>query len=147
MREDDTTREALPMSGPDGSESVPAGMPESARRRYAHALAAPLVLLVPIACWAVFSLTSLRPVAESNAIGSAARPIDPRINPNTAPWHELTALPRIGEVTAKRIVAFREEHRSGEDARPVFRCPEDLANVHGIGPKTVERLRPHLRFD
>lgn len=71
---------------------------------------------------------------------------DQRINPETADWPELMRLPGIGEITAKRIVACRQEHRRQSD-QPVFRCAEDLAKVRGIGPKTVEALRPHLKFD
>jgi hypothetical protein len=70
---------------------------------------------------------------------------DERIDPDVADWPELMRLPGIGEVTAKRIVTYRQEHRQGLD-QPVFRCCEDLARVRGIGPKTVEALRPHLRF-
>jgi predicted flap endonuclease-1-like 5' DNA nuclease len=70
---------------------------------------------------------------------------DERIDPNVADWPELTRLPGIGEVTAKRIVEYRQEHLQNPD-QPVFGCCEDLARVRGIGPKTVEALRPHLRF-
>lgn len=70
------------------------------------------------------------------------------INPNTATAAELTALPGIGRVKAERIAAYRLSHRDADDPEaPVFRRPEDLQGVHGIGPKTVERLRPLLRFE
>jgi len=80
--------------------------------------------------------------------GSDSRPLafDERIDPETADWPELVRLPGIGEVMAKRIVAYRQEYRRAPD-QPVFRCAEDLAKVRGIGPKTVEALRPHLKFD
>jgi len=77
--------------------------------------------------------------------------VDRRIDPNTASWAELTALPGIGETLARRIVRYRES-RAGAGAlaptRPavVFRCPEDLAQVRGIGPKTVARIAPYLKF-
>ena len=66
------------------------------------------------------------------------------IDPNTAPWWELTALPDIGEGTARKIVEYREAHA---DRSPVFRRPDDLEPVPGIGPKTIERISPHLRFN
>ena len=66
------------------------------------------------------------------------------IDPNTAPWWELTALPRIGEVLARKIVAYRETHQAAHEKSPVFARAEDLQRVPGIGPKTVTRLRPHL---
>ena len=73
------------------------------------------------------------PARSSNA---ALTPIDP----NTAPWYELAALPRIGEQLAKRIVAYRDQA-----ARPpAFRTLDDLSKVRGIGAKTVARLAPFL---
>jgi DNA uptake protein ComE-like DNA-binding protein len=66
------------------------------------------------------------------------------IDPNTAPWWELTALPDIGEGTARKIVEYREAHA---DRSPVFRRPDDLEPVPGIGPKTIRRIGPYLRFN
>ena len=66
------------------------------------------------------------------------------LDPNTAPWWELTVLPGIGEHRARAIVAYRE---AAEDVTlTAFRSANDLAQVRGIGPRTVERIRPHLRF-
>ena len=72
------------------------------------------------------------------------------VDPNRVPWWELTVLPGIGETRARAIVNFRESGGRGPDDRgsgPVFRYAADLAQVRGIGPKTVARLAPHLRFD
>ena len=80
----------------------------------------------------------------------AAKPSEPlppavnAIDPNTAPWWELTALPDIGEGTARKIVEYREAHA---DRSPVFRRPDDLEPVPGIGPKTIRRISPYLRFN
>ena len=60
-----------------------------------------------------------------------------QLDVNSAGWAEWTLLPGIGETLAKRIVESREH------AGP-FRRPEDLLRVHGIGPRTLDRLRPHL---
>ena len=71
------------------------------------------------------------------------------IDPNLAPWWELTVLPRIGETTARRIVGFRRAAAQADRDRlspPVFRGPADLTQVHGIGPKTVARVAPYLHF-
>ncbi len=57
------------------------------------------------------------------------RPIDV----NRASAAELVALPGVGPVTARRIVAFRQEQ--GRFARA-----EDLTKVPGIGPKTFARI-------
>lgn len=75
-----------------------------------------------------------------------ARPALSTIDPNTAPWWELTVLPGIGEQRARAIVAFREATAKAGAATVVFRSAEDLAQVRGIGPRTVERIKPHLRF-
>ena len=73
------------------------------------------------------------------------------INPNDAPWWELTVLPRVGDSLAKRIVGFRNatmaDNVSTDRAPVAFTSAADLAHVHGIGPKTVARLRSHLHFD
>lgn len=57
---------------------------------------------------------------------------------NTAAWPELAQLPEVGETLARRIVATREH--SGP-----FLDHDDLRRVKGIGPKTLEKLRPYLR--
>jgi DNA uptake protein ComE-like DNA-binding protein len=113
---------------------------------------------------ALYQVTHSRIFVEETAIESeSADPadtqplvLDGRIDPNTAQWHELTALPRVGEALARRIVAYREakikEWRSAhpdepiEHAPPVFVTPDDLLAVQGIGPKTLELLQPHLRW-
>lgn len=53
-----------------------------------------------------------------------------KININTATWEELTELDGIGEVLAKRIIAYREENG-------IFTKPEQLINVTGIGEKKL----------
>ena len=62
---------------------------------------------------------------------------DFKVDVNTADWTELTTLPEVGQGTAQRIVDYRKQHGPFEDV-------EDLRNVRGIGPKTLERLRPYL---
>ncbi len=72
------------------------------------------------------------------------------VNPNVAPWWELTVLPEIGPARARQIVDFREMSRERNGATReyiVFRSANDLDAVHGIGPRTIERLIPHLRFE
>ena len=56
---------------------------------------------------------------------------------NSADWTELMQLPEIGEALAKRIIESRE--REGR-----FNSHDDLDRVRGIGPKTLERIRPYL---
>jgi competence protein ComEA len=57
---------------------------------------------------------------------------------NRATWVEWMQLEDIGETLARRIVADRV-------ANGPFRSIDDLNRVSGIGPKTLEAIRPHLR--
>lgn len=57
---------------------------------------------------------------------------------NAADWPELSVLPNIGETLAKRIVESRQ-------ADGPFADVDDLQRVRGIGPKTLEQIRPYLR--
>jgi competence protein ComEA len=56
------------------------------------------------------------------------------VNINTAGATELEALPGIGEVLAATIVAYRDEHGP-------FASVDQLEDVSGIGPSTLEELR------
>ena len=60
-----------------------------------------------------------------------------RVDVNTAQWPELSQLPGIGETLAQRIVQSRA-------VRGRFLDHQDLRRVRGIGPKTLERIRPYL---
>ena len=56
---------------------------------------------------------------------------------NTATLEQLTALPAIGDARARQIIQFRQA--SGTIARV-----EDLLTIDGIGPATVDAIRPHV---
>jgi len=70
-----------------------------------------------------------------------------RINPNVAPVASLARLPGIGLTRARAIEAFRRQFEHEQGHAWAFRRAEDLAQVKGIGPATIEGLRPWLRFD
>jgi len=57
---------------------------------------------------------------------------------NTAGEAELIRLPGVGPALARRIIAFRTDHRR-------FATVEELRKVRGIGPRILERLRPYVR--
>ncbi len=59
------------------------------------------------------------------------------IDPNRAPEVELARLPGVGPALAGRIVHSRETEGP-------FRTVEELVRVTGVGPATLERLRPFL---
>jgi competence protein ComEA len=61
---------------------------------------------------------------------------EPPIDVNTAGPAELERLPGIGPVMAARIIDTRQAGR--------FRTADDLRRVRGIGPKTLETLRPFV---
>lgn len=69
-----------------------------------------------------------------------------RIDPNNAPWWELTVLPEIGPAIARRIVDYRESKCSEGDGF-VFRSLADLDAVPGVGPRTLKRIAPFLKMD
>jgi len=59
------------------------------------------------------------------------------ININTAEKQNLVKLPKIGPVTAERIIRFRDDYGP-------FKSFDDLLKVKGIGPKTLEKLKPQI---
>ncbi len=61
-----------------------------------------------------------------------------QLDMNSATWVEWMQLDGLGEVTARKIIDDR-------DSRGPFRSVDDLRRVKGIGPATLDKLRPHLR--
>ena len=59
------------------------------------------------------------------------------VNINKAEWPELAELPDVGETLARRIV---ESRKTVGD----FRDHNDLRRVRGIGPRTLEKMKPYL---
>jgi len=63
-------------------------------------------------------------------------PLESRLDINAATAAELSALPNIGPTLAARIAEDRE-------TRGNFSSVDDLDRVPGIGPRTIDSLRPH----
>lgn len=102
----------------------------AAKPQYDAAFYAPLM--------AAFDAADAKPDEEKPPARSplpAAPPTPIRINSATA--SEFERLPGIGPALAARIVAYRAEHGN-------FTSVEDLVKVRGIGPKLLERIRPHV---
>ncbi len=62
------------------------------------------------------------------------------ININTADVAELDKLPGIGEATAKKIIAYREQNGN-------FKSIEDIMNVSGIAEKKFEKLKDYITVE
>ena len=73
------------------------------------------------------------------ALSTVSMP-DGDINVNTASKEILMQLPGVGEVIAMEILLEREAHG-------LFRYPEDLLSVKGIGEKKLADMLPHIRLD
>ena len=56
------------------------------------------------------------------------------INLNTATIEELITLPKIGPITAERIIRFREDFGN-------FKNIDELKNIKGIGQKTIDNIK------
>ena len=89
-----------------------------------------LVMLIITAAVAVFGLQRCGPSESREQIAARSTRI---INLNTASVDELMLLPRVNEALARRIIAGRP-----------FAKADDLRKVVGIGPKTLEALRPRV---
>lgn len=90
-------------------------------------------MLKPLSTLALAFALALPLAAATTAPRQPQRPVDL----NTATVTELMQLPRVGQKTAERILAFRKQHGG-------FQRPEELMNVKGIGEKAFARLKPFL---
>ena len=63
--------------------------------------------------------------------------LDFKLDVNTADWPELALMPNLGEQLARRIVEDRALNGP-------FRDVSDLRRVRGIGPNTLEGMKPYL---
>ncbi|MCW1968018.1 MAG: helix-hairpin-helix domain-containing protein [Anaerolineae bacterium] len=64
-------------------------------------------------------------------------PIPVKININKAGVEGLASLPRIGNVTAERIVQYRQQ-------KGLFRNIDEIKNVAGIGDATFEAIKDRI---
>ena len=64
------------------------------------------------------------------------KPGDPAVDVNAADEATLQRLPGVGPTLARRIIDARGLDR--------FKSPDDLRRVKGIGPKTLEAVRPYV---
>lgn len=92
-----------------------------------------------VACAAIalglIGLVSVLRIALTPAPDTFSEPPRFLTDINTAPATELALLPGIGPQLAARIVADRQ-------SQGPFDSADGLSRVHGIGPKTIQQLRP-----
>lgn len=74
----------------------------------------------------------------SSGSGSSGRSSDGKININTADSSQLQELNGVGPATAEKIIDYRKQNGR-------FQSIEDIKNVSGIGDKTYEKLKDHIR--
>ena len=86
-----------------------------------------------------FTLAGILALALPLAAADKARTKAPAhpVNLNTATVTELMQLPKVGQKTAERIVAFRKQNGA-------FRRAEEVMGVKGIGEKGFKQLQPFL---
>ena len=70
--------------------------------------------------------------------GGTAKSSDGRININTADSTQLQELTGVGPATAEKIIDYRKQNVR-------FQSIEDIKNVSGIGDKTYEKLKDHIK--
>lgn len=85
---------------------------------------------VPLSTVSEEASSKMKPVAGNMQLS---------VNINSAGKSELMKLPKIGPVTAERIIRFRDDYGS-------FNTVEDLSKVKGIGTKTLDKIRPFVEL-
>ena len=115
---------------PTPSPSVPTGIPRS--RSAQTALASAVLFLVFVAGYRLFW-----PSATAHPTEDA--PPRRRVDLNRADRSELLQIPGLGPSSADAILAHRAE-------RGPFGSLDELTGVHGIGPKTTEKVKPWLNL-
>lgn len=91
----------------------------------------------------VVCLMTMVPAAGLSAQGAeqkavAAKTAEVAVNSATA--EQLQTLPGIGAVTARRILEYRQAHGP-------FASVDDLLQVKGVGPHTLERIRGRISLN
>jgi len=98
-----------------------------------------VVALLLVVCGAGSAPLMLAAETDSRTASSAAANAR-QIDLNKASTEELTTIPGVGEALARRIIEFREKEGP-------FRRVEDLMKVKGIGEKSFQKMRSHVKVD
>lgn len=95
----------------------------------------PVVVLFALALTCAISLIPYDEIQADRGVGEALA-----IDLNSASSRELSLLPGVGPVLAKRIVENRA--RLGP-----FKSPDDVDRVHGVGDKTIDLIARFVTVD
>src|SRR5438034_1486616 len=120
-----TTKPVCPLPGPS-LPPVSAVWPRSAQLTTAFLLGLATALLI-IHLWSM-SRWSTRPLVLDQSPSARYR-----VDLNQADHAQLLQVSGIGDRTADKIEAYRQEHGD-------FRSPEELTRVRGIGPATYQKM-------
>lgn len=105
--------------------------------RHQNALAIVAALLL--------ALVAVRLTLRTTPATDPASTTDPtpglRFDPNTATADQLATIPGLGPTNAQALIA----HREANPDTP-FQSLPDLRQIPGIGPGTLDRIGPYLRF-
>lgn len=116
----------------------------SVRLKYYIKAAFSGIFAAAAALMAVFALTRDKTAVHAGAVeiykqnAACSEPL--KVDINTASERELQKLDGIGELAARAVVAYREEHGR-------FTSADELLNVSGIGQATLEKIRPYLKIE
>ena len=105
-----------------------------------------LLVLAAVCCLGMTAVQREKPAAKGRYEVTTATWREVRetavekVNINTATQEELETLPGIGEVLARRILAYREENGA-------FTAAEDLLAVEGIGEKRLDEIRECITWE
>ena len=78
--------------------------------------------------------------ASGSSTSSKIKEGEPKININTAGEAQLIRLPGVGEATAKKIIAYRQQ-------RGKFNNIKDIMKVSGIGDKKFQNMQQYITVD
>ncbi|OOC47672.1 competence protein ComEA [Thermosipho sp. 1223] len=86
------------------------------------------------------TLKKMKPFLRLSKVKNVTKEkVEDKININTASIDELMKLPGIGKVKAREIINYRNKNG-------LFSSKDELLNVKGIGPKTLEKIKSMISF-
>ena len=101
-----------------------------------------IYLIVCAVIYVCLDMNERNSYVKTEPVGTRAAPGEwteaEKININTATAEELCRVNGIGEVTAGKIIEYRE--RNGG-----FVSTDELLNIDGIGEKTLEKIQSYLK--